>query len=103
MKLSATVKEAVADAEVEISQEAVAQADPGAPRPRTRQDGGAEQPDVCQRPAHLRLRDPRVRRLVLLGASSRVQPDRCASLPDSPGTPSILSVHDPPPVRIRSR
>jgi hypothetical protein len=32
MKLSATVKEAVADAEVEISQEEAAQASPGAPR-----------------------------------------------------------------------
>jgi hypothetical protein len=50
MKLSATVKEAVADAEVEISQEEGAQARAGAPGPRTRQDCDAEQPDVCQRP-----------------------------------------------------
>ncbi len=39
---------------------------------------------VCQRPAHLRPRDPRVRRLVLFGASSRVQPHRCLPLPNSP-------------------
>ena len=40
MKLSATVKEAVADAE--ISHEEEAEARPCAPRPRTRQDGGAD-------------------------------------------------------------
>ena len=68
MKLSATVKEAVADAEVEISHEEDAEARPCAPRPRTRQGGGAEQPDIRQRAAHLRPRHPRVRRLVLLGA-----------------------------------
>ncbi len=50
MKLSATVKEAVADAEVQISQEEVAEARPRTPGPRTRQDGRAEQPDVRQRP-----------------------------------------------------
>ena len=48
MKLSATVKEAAADAEVEISQEEAAQAGSGAPGSRTRQDGRPEQPDVCQ-------------------------------------------------------
>jgi hypothetical protein len=36
MTLSATVKQAVADAEVEISQEEAAEARPGAPGPRTR-------------------------------------------------------------------
>ena len=46
----------------------------GAPGPRTRQDGRAEQPDVRQRPTDLRPRDSRVRRLVLLGAPARVQP-----------------------------
>ena len=40
MKLSATVKEAVADVEVEISQEEAAEARSGAPRSGTRQDGG---------------------------------------------------------------
>src|SRR5205823_116685 len=74
LKLSVTVKEAVADAEAEISQEEVAQAGSGAPRPGTRQDGGAEQPDIRQRAAHVRPRDPRVRRLVLFGAPPRVQP-----------------------------
>ena len=49
MKLSTTVKEAVADAEVEISQEEAAEAGPGTLRPRTRQDGRPEQPDVRQR------------------------------------------------------
>ena len=42
MKLLATVKEAVADAEVEISQEEAAEARLGAPGPRTCQDGRAE-------------------------------------------------------------
>jgi hypothetical protein len=53
MKLSATVKEAVADAQVEISQEESAEADSGASRPRTRQNDCPEQPYVCQRPANL--------------------------------------------------
>jgi integrase len=57
MKLSATVKEAVADVQVEISQEESAEARPGASGPRTRQDGGAEQPDVRQRPAHWVIAD----------------------------------------------
>jgi hypothetical protein len=47
MKLLATVKEAVADVQVEISQEEGAEAHPGASRSRTRQDGRPEQPDVC--------------------------------------------------------
>ena len=51
MKLSATVKEAVADAEVEISQKEDSEARPGAPGPGTDQDRGAEQPDICQRSA----------------------------------------------------
>ena len=68
MNLSATAKEAVADAEVETSQEEDAEARPGAPGPRIDQDGGAEQPDIRQRPADLRPRHPRIRRLVLLGA-----------------------------------
>jgi hypothetical protein len=74
MKLSATVKEAVADAEVEVSQEEGAEAGSGATRPRTRQDGRPEQPDVRQRPANLRPRHSRVRRLVLFGAPPDVQP-----------------------------
>ena len=69
MKLSATVKEAVADVQVEISQEEDSEAGSGAPRPRTRQNGRPEQPDVCQRPADVRARDSRVRHLVLFGAS----------------------------------
>jgi len=40
MKLSATVKEAVANGQAEISQEEGAKACAGAPRPRTRQNGG---------------------------------------------------------------
>ena len=47
MKLSATVKEAVADAEAETSQEEVAQSSSGTPRPRTRQDG------ILRRLAHM--------------------------------------------------
>jgi integrase len=35
---------------------------------------------VRERPVHLRARDSRVRRLVLLGATSRVQPDRRSPL-----------------------
>jgi hypothetical protein len=50
VKLSATVKEAVADAQVEVSQEEGGEAGSRASRPRTRQDGGAEQPDLRQRP-----------------------------------------------------
>jgi hypothetical protein len=46
MKLSATVKEAVADAAVKISQEEAAEARLRAPGPRTRQDGRPEQPDI---------------------------------------------------------
>jgi hypothetical protein len=61
MKLSATVKEAVADAEVPISQEEDSEARPGAPRPRTDQDRRAEQPDIGQRSADLR---PRIREFV---------------------------------------
>ena len=72
MKPSATVKEAVADPEVETSQEEAAEARLSAPGPRTRQDGGAEQPDIRHWPAHLRPRHPRVRRLVLLGAPAIV-------------------------------
>jgi integrase len=59
MKLPATVKEAVADAQVEISQEENAETRPGAPGPRTDQDGGAEQPHIRQRPANLRPRHSR--------------------------------------------
>jgi integrase len=66
MKLSATV-EAVADVQVEISQEEGAEPGSGASRPRTRQKGRPEQPDGCQRPANLRARDSRVRYLVLAG------------------------------------
>ena len=51
MNLSATAKEAVADAEVEISQEEDPESRSGAPGPRTDQDGGAKQPDIRQLPA----------------------------------------------------
>ena len=51
MNLSATAKEAVADAEVKTSQEEDAEANLSAPRPRADQNGGAEQPDIRQRPA----------------------------------------------------
>src|SRR5437870_5377192 len=94
MNLSATVKEAVADVQVEISQEEAAQAGSGAPGSRTRQDGRPEQPDVCERPANLRSRDSRVRRLVLFGAPPRVQPHRRAPVPDSPRTTQICAGHD---------
>src|SRR5918995_4791575 len=86
MKLPATVKEAVADAQVEISQEEDAETRPGAPGPRTDQDGGAQQPHIRQRPANLRPRHSRVRRLVLLGAPPRLQPHCCAPVSDSPRT-----------------
>jgi site-specific recombinase XerD len=46
----ATVQEAVADAQVESSQEEGAEAGPGAARPRTRQDSRPEQPDVWLTP-----------------------------------------------------
>jgi hypothetical protein len=59
-KLSATVKEAVADATVEISHEEAAQARARAPRSRTRQDSRPEQPLVGQWPTDLRTRDSRV-------------------------------------------
>jgi hypothetical protein len=46
MKLSVTVKEAVADVQIEISQEEGAEARLGAPGPRTREDSRPEQPHV---------------------------------------------------------
>src|SRR5687768_2846975 len=94
MKLPGTAKEAVADVQVEISQEEVTQADSGAPGSRTRQDSRPEQPDVCQRPANLRPRDSRVRRLVLFGAPPRAQPYRRAPVADSPRTTQICAGHD---------
>ena len=94
MKLSATAKEAVADVQVEISQEEAAQAGSGAPGSRTRQDSRPEQPDVCQRSANLRPRDSRVRRLVLFGAAPRVQPHRRTPVPDSPRTTQVCAGHD---------
>jgi len=48
--LSATVKEAVADAEGKISQEEATEARPRAARPRTREDCRAEQLDFRQWP-----------------------------------------------------
>jgi integrase len=69
------VKEAVADKEVKNSEEDT-EARPGAPRPRTRQDGSPEQPNVRQRSANVRPRHSRIRSLVLFGAPSRVQPHR---------------------------
>jgi site-specific recombinase XerD len=82
MKLSATVKEAVTDAEIDISQEEDAEARPRPARPRTRQDSGVEQPNFRERPADLRPRHSRVRHLVLLGAAARVQSHRRAPLSD---------------------
>ena len=67
MKLAATAKEAVANGQAEMSQEAGAQSDARAPRSRARENGGPEQPDILQRPADLRSRDSRVRLMVLLG------------------------------------
>jgi hypothetical protein len=61
MKLSATVREAVADAEVEISQEEATEARPRTAGPRTGKDGRAEHADVGQRPANVRPRHSRVR------------------------------------------
>jgi hypothetical protein len=52
MRLLATAKEAVSNAQIEISTEG-AEASSGASRPRTREKWGPEQPDVCQRPANL--------------------------------------------------
>ena len=43
---------------------------------RTRQDSGAEQHDLRQRPADVRARDSRVRDLALFGAAPRVQSHR---------------------------
>jgi len=68
MKLSATVKEAVADVQVEIAQEEGTEAGFGAARLRTRQNSRPKQPDVRQRTTDLRPRDSRVRRLALFGA-----------------------------------
>ena len=51
--------------------------------------GRAKQPDVRERPADLRARDSRVRRLVLLGATSRIQPDRLSLLSDPPRATSF--------------
>src|SRR3954463_10554369 len=88
MKLSATANEAVANADIEISQEEDSEARPGAPGPRTSQDGGAEQPDICQRSADLRARHSRIRGLALFGAAPCVQPDCRAPVT----TPSISLV-----------
>src|SRR4030095_13029872 len=95
MKLSATVKEAVADAEVTISQEEDSEARPGAPGPRTDQDRGAEQPDIGQRSADLRPRYSRIRRLVLFGAAPCLQPDYRAPVSHSPRTARVCACHDP--------
>jgi hypothetical protein len=46
MKLSATVKEAVADAETDMSQKEDPEACPSPLQPGTRQDGDVEQPDI---------------------------------------------------------
>ncbi len=64
VKPLATAKEAVANGQAEISQEAGAQARAGARRFRARENGGPEQPDIRQRPADRRPRHSRVRRLV---------------------------------------
>lgn len=74
---------AFADVLRDLGPPLIAQAGPGHPGRGTRQGGGAEPPDVCQRPANLRPRHPRVRDLVLFGASSRVQRHRRPPLPDS--------------------
>ena len=67
VKLSAAVKEAVADAEAEISLEKDTQACSRAPRSGAGQDGRPEQSDLRQWTADLRPRDSRVRGLVLFG------------------------------------
>src|SRR5262245_33296343 len=101
--LSATVKEAVADAQGEISQEETTEARSRATRPRTGKDGSAEHADVGQRPANLRPRDSRVRHLVLFGAPPRVQPHRRAPVPDSPRTTWVCTCHDQPSARCGLR
>jgi len=53
--LSAAVKEAVDDVQVKITQEEDGKARPGAPRSRTREDRGAEQPDVREWPTTVLL------------------------------------------------
>ena len=60
------MKEAVAECRSPNHARRSRQAGAGPSRPGTSQDGRAEQPDVRQRPADLRARDSRVRRLVLL-------------------------------------
>jgi integrase len=62
MKLSATVKEAVADVHVEVSQEESAETRPGPSGSRTCQSGRPEQFDVCDWAANLRARHSRVQR-----------------------------------------
>src|SRR4029453_12554285 len=84
VKASATVREAVTDAENEISQEEAAKACPRLARPRTRQDGSAEQPHVCQRSADVRPRNQRVRRVVLFRAAPCVQSSSGSPLSHSP-------------------
>ena len=91
MKLSATVKEAVADVQIEVSQEEGAETRPGPSGSRTCHNGSPEQFDVCEWAANLRARHSRVRRLVLFRASARVQSHGGASIPHSPGTTRICA------------
>src|ERR1043166_9255876 len=89
-----TVKEAVADAQVELSHQESAEAGSGASRARTCQDGGAEQSDLGQRPTNLRACDSRVRSVVLLRPPACVQSHRCALVSDPPRITRIRAGDD---------
>ena len=99
MKLLATVKEAVADAQVEIPQEENAEARPGAPGPRTDQNGSPKQPDIRQQPADLQHA---IREFVAWYCSEpRLAFNRIVRAPvsDSPRTARVCTCHDQPSAR----
>src|SRR5947199_3043109 len=76
-----TVKEAVAHVKT-AQDETTAQTSPGASRSRTVQSGRPEQPFVRKWSAYLRPCHNRVCRLVLLGTTSRLQPNRSLTVQD---------------------
>ena len=95
--LSATVKEAVAESEVPIKQEEVAQASAGPSRPGTSQAGRPEQPDV--RPAASGRTSTRFASSALGTARSHVSRSTAPSFPAIGSTSSNAVTH---PYRIES-
>src|SRR2546425_4047194 len=101
--LSATDQEAVAHATRQTSQaEEGPEARPRPTRPGAREVGGPQQPDLAKRSAHLRPRDSGVRRVVLFGATSRLQSHGGPPVSDSPRAAAGRACHHQPPPGRRS-